>query len=53
VNACDAAIVCWLALQHDVPLETIRRELMRDPQGCASGPLAAALDLLAADDGPK
>ena len=48
VNAQDAAVVCSLALQHGVPLETIRCALMRDPQGRASGPLGAALDLITA-----
>src|SRR4249920_1963240 len=46
INAQDAAVVCSLALQHGVPLETIRRALMRDARGRASGPLAAALDRL-------
>ena len=45
INAQDAAVVCSLALQHGVPLETIRRALMRDPQGRPSGPLGVALDL--------
>jgi hypothetical protein len=47
INAQDAAVVCSLALQHGVPLATIRRALMRDSQGRASGPLAAALDFIA------
>ncbi len=47
INAQDAAVVCSLALQHGVPLETIRRALMRDAQGRPSGPLGAALDLIA------
>ena len=46
INAADAATVCSLALQHGVPLETIRRALMRDSQGGGSGPLAVALDRL-------
>lgn len=46
VNARDAAVVCSLALQHGVPVETIRAALMRDGQGRASGPLGAALDIL-------
>jgi hypothetical protein len=46
INAQDSAVVCSLALQHGVPLETIRRALMRDPQGLPSGPLAAVLDRL-------
>ncbi len=47
INAQDAAVVCSLALQHGVPLETIRRALMRDSRGNASSPLGAALDLIA------
>jgi hypothetical protein len=47
INAQDSAVICSLALQHGVPLETIRRALMRDSRGRASGPLAAALDRLA------
>jgi hypothetical protein len=47
--ACDSAVVCSIALQHGVPLETIRRALMRDSRGQARTPLGAALDLLAND----
>jgi hypothetical protein len=43
----DSAAVCSIALQHGVPLETIQRALMRDANGKASGPLAAALDKVA------
>lgn len=50
INAQDAAVVCSLALQHGVPLDVIRRALMRDFKGRASGPLATALDLLAERD---
>jgi ribonucleoside-diphosphate reductase alpha chain len=46
INACDAAVVASIALQHGVPVATIRSALMRDSQGRASGPLAAALDKL-------
>ncbi len=46
----DSAVVCSIALQFGVPLETIRRALMRDAQGRASGPLGIALDLLAERD---
>jgi hypothetical protein len=45
----DSAVVCSIALQYGVPISTIRRALMRDSQGRASGPLAAALDLLQDD----
>jgi hypothetical protein len=47
-NAKDAAVVCSLALQHGVPLDTIRRALMRDSAGRANGPLGVALDLIEA-----
>jgi hypothetical protein len=43
----DSAVVCSLCLQHGVPLETIRKALMRDSQGRPNGPLGAALDLIA------
>lgn len=49
-NAKDAAVVCSLALQQGVPLDVIRRALMRDVKSCASGPLATALDMLAERD---
>jgi hypothetical protein len=49
INAQDAAVVCSLALQYGVPIEVIRKALMRDGQGRASGPLAAALDMIAAE----
>jgi hypothetical protein len=46
VNARDAAVVCSLALQHNVPIDVIRRALMRNADGTASGPLGTALDLI-------
>jgi ribonucleoside-diphosphate reductase alpha chain len=48
-NAKDAAVVCSIALQHGVPLDTIRRALMRDSAGKSSGPLGTALDMIAGD----
>ena len=45
----DSAVVCSIALQFGVPLETIRRALMRDSQGRANGPLGIALDHLIAE----
>jgi hypothetical protein len=36
-----------LALQNGVPIETIRRALLRDPRGEPSSPLGKALELLA------
>jgi hypothetical protein len=47
-NARDAAVAASLLLQHGCPLETLRRALTRNGDGSASGPLARALDLLAA-----
>jgi ribonucleoside-diphosphate reductase alpha chain len=43
----DSAVVASLALQFGVPLETIRRALLRDPRDVASSPLGVALDLIA------
>lgn len=51
INACDAAVICSIALQHGVPLNVIRRALMRDSQGRPSGPLGTALDLISAEEG--
>jgi hypothetical protein len=36
-----------LALQFGMPLETLRPAVLRDPDGTASSPLGAALDLVA------
>jgi hypothetical protein len=47
----DSAVVCSLALQFGVPVETIRHALLRDEQGFAASPLAAALDIIAAESG--
>lgn len=47
----DSAVVCSIALQYGVPLETIRKALMRDSQGRPNGPLGAALDLIAGSAG--
>ena len=49
----DSAIVCSIALQHGVPLDTIRRALLRDPRGKASSPLGVALDLIAEMEGER
>jgi hypothetical protein len=43
----DSAVVCSLALQYGVPVETIRHALLRDEHGVASSPLGMALDLIA------
>jgi hypothetical protein len=48
-NARDAAITFSIAVQHGADPKVIRRALCRDSQGRASGPLGAALDLIALD----
>jgi hypothetical protein len=45
-NARDAAVVCSIALQHNVPVDAIRHALLRHAQGLASSPLGVAFDLL-------
>jgi hypothetical protein len=47
VNARDAAVAASLALQFGCPLETLRRALLRDPNGNPSTPLGCALDFVA------
>jgi hypothetical protein len=47
IMASDAAVVCSIALQYGVPVEVIRKALMRDSQGHASSPLGVALDAIA------
>jgi ribonucleoside-diphosphate reductase alpha chain len=46
-NARDGAVVCSIALQYGAPLDVIRKALMRNSRGDASGPLGAALDIIA------
>ena len=50
VNARDSAIVCSIAIQFGADVETIRKALCRDSHGSASGPLGAALDIIARDN---
>jgi hypothetical protein len=47
----DSAVVCSIALQFGVPLDVIRKALMRDSRGAPNGPLAVALDLVAEMEG--
>ena len=49
----DAAVVCSIALQYGVPVNVIRKALLRDSRGVASSPLGCALDKLADDDGAE
>jgi hypothetical protein len=46
VSARDAAVIASIALQFGVPIDVIRKALMRNADGSASGPLATALDLI-------
>ena len=43
----DSAVVCSIALQYGVPLDVIRKALLRDSRGTASSPLGVALDIIA------
>jgi ribonucleoside-diphosphate reductase alpha chain len=52
IMASDSAIAASLALQFGCPAEVLRKALSRDARGNASGPLAAALDLLAEEQTP-
>jgi hypothetical protein len=45
----DSAVVASLALQHGADIDTLRKALLRDPRGVASGPLGVALDLIAGE----
>jgi ribonucleoside-diphosphate reductase alpha chain len=49
VLARDGAICASLGLQYGIPLDELRRSLMRTPNGAAPGVLGAALDMLAAE----
>jgi hypothetical protein len=42
----DSAVVASIALQYGVPVNVIRRALLRDNNGVASSPLGRALDLV-------
>jgi hypothetical protein len=46
-NARDASVVASIALQYGVPLDVLRKALMRDSRGTPCGPLAVALDMVA------
>ena len=46
ISAKDSAILCSIALQHGVPLQTIRHALLQSDDGTAAGPLARAIDLI-------
>jgi hypothetical protein len=50
-NARDSAVVASIALQFGVPLDVLRKALMRNSRGEPCGPLAVALDLLTMERG--
>jgi hypothetical protein len=52
-NAKDSAVVASIALQHGVPVDVIRKALLRDARGTASSPLGVALDILDAAIEPR
>lgn len=49
IMASDAAIAASLALQYGCPAEVLSKALCRNGRGQASGPLGAALDIIAGD----
>lgn len=42
----DSAVLLSLALQHGVPIETIRHAITRNADGTPSGPVGALVDLM-------
>ena len=50
VAARDSAVIASIALQHGAPLDVLRKALLRDSRGVASGPLGTALDLIATEE---
>jgi hypothetical protein len=42
----DSAVVCSLGLQHGVPVNVIRKALLRASHGRAASPLGVALDIV-------
>jgi hypothetical protein len=49
----DSAILTSLALQHGVPLDELRKALLRDARGHPSTPIGVALDLLAEEEAAR
>jgi hypothetical protein len=43
----DSAVICSIALQHGVPIEIVRKALLRDSSDNPSSPIGCVLDLLA------
>lgn len=49
----DSAVVCSIALQYGVPLDVVRRALLRDSAGNPSSPLGCALDIITEWEGRR
>jgi hypothetical protein len=45
----DSAVVASIALQYGIPVDVIRKALLRDSHGTPSSPLGAALDIIAGE----
>ena len=52
-NARDASVVASIAMQYGVPVDVLRKALMRDARGAPCGPLAVALDMVAEMEGAR
>jgi len=48
--ASDSAVLASIALQYGVPIDVIRKALMRDSRGQARTPLGVVLDMIAECD---
>jgi hypothetical protein len=48
----DSAIVASLGFQFGIPIDVIRRALLRDARGAPNSPLGCALDILAGTGRP-
>lgn len=46
----DSAVLLSLALQYGVPIDAMRRAIMRNVDGAPSGPIGKLLDLLAGNE---
>jgi hypothetical protein len=46
-NARDSAVAASLALQYGVPIEVLRRAVLRNADDSAASPLGVALDIIA------
>ena len=46
----DSAVVASIALQHGVPVDTIRKAVLRNSDGTPASPLGCALDAIAGKD---